>query len=327
MGKLYEIGQVVKNYKITGFEGKGSKFKYQCECLNCGNKTSITGTGLRKSIGRGCLNCWNEQFVHYDMIGKRYGCYTVIGIGIRKGCRNEQHYICKCDCGNETELTKSQITQKNHICCKKCRGNYLKTNNGSYKHGDTKSQLYTVWCNMRSRCYSEKSNRYSTYGAKGIKVCDEWLGNNGYQNFMDWAYANGYSTERTETGHIKYTLDRIDFNGNYEPSNCRWITIQEQQNNRKDNKYITYNGETHTMAEWARILNVPYHRIQSRMINGMDFEDAIKDCNYHDKRHTLFGEKKTLDELSQIIGCSVPVISRSLRKGITLEELYKKWRG
>lgn len=270
---------------------------------------------------------YSVEEIAKSVVGKKFGCYSVIKENGRKQYRNEIVFLCRCDCGNEFNLTKSQIVNEKHICCIKCRGEYLKTHNGSYKHGDTKSQLYNVWVNMRARCYNKNNNRYSTYGAKGIKVCDEWLGENGYQNFMKWAYENGYSTEKTETGHIKYTLDRIDFYGNYEPSNCRWITIQEQQNNRKDNKYITYNGETHTMAEWSRILNVPYYRLQSRMFKGMDFESAIKDCNYHDKRHTLFGEKKTLNELSQIIGCSVPVISRSIRKGITLEELYKKWRG
>lgn len=327
MSRLYEIGQTVKNYLILDYDYSGRVMKYKCKCLNCGEIKSIYGSSLSSSKGIGCRKCMANHYVHTEFIGKKFGCYTVIGIGERRAYRNELTYVCRCDCGNEISLTKSQLTQEEHICCAKCRGEYLKTNNGSYKHGATKTQLYNVWCNMRARCYDTKNNRYNTYGGNGIKVCDEWLGEHGFENFMKWAYENGYTEEKTATGHNKLTIDRIDFNGNYEPNNCRWATMQEQQNNRKDNKYITYNGETKTMAQWARKLNVPYYRIQSRMFKGMSFEDAIKDCNYHDKRHTIFGEKKTLDELSEIIGCSVPVISRSLRKGITLEDLYKKWRG
>jgi hypothetical protein len=99
---------------------------------------------------------------------------------------------------------------------------------------------------MKQRCGNENNTNYHSYGERGIRVCDEWFDD--YETFRDWALENGYSDE--------LTLDRRNNNGIYSPDNCRWADRYTQMNNRRNTRYITYNGETHSVSEWARILNV-----------------------------------------------------------------------
>ena len=134
-----------------------------------------------------------------------------------------------------------------------------------YRHGMAKTTLYRRWVNMRQRCYLVSSHEYKQYGGRGIRVCDEW--NNDFVPFMEWALANGY-----EKG---LTLDRIDVNGNYEPSNCRWITLREQQNNKTDNVLLTFNGITHNMREWSEITGISYPTLQGRKKRGWSDEDSL----------------------------------------------------
>lgn len=136
----------------------------------------------------------------------------------------------------------------------------------NYKHGKRNTRIYTIWKSMRQRCYNPNTNRYHLYGARGITVCEEW--NKSFKAFYEWAMANGYADD--------LTIDRIDVNGNYEPSNCRWATYKEQANNTSKSTHITYNGETHTIAEWADIIGVKMQTLWARLnIYGWSVEDAL----------------------------------------------------
>lgn len=107
---------------------------------------------------------------------------------------------------------------------------------------------------MRQRCQNPNNKDYKYYGNRGVVVCDEW---NEYVNFKNWALSNGYKES--------LTLDRIDTYGNYCPENCRWISIQEQQRNRRDARLLTFNGETHSMTEWAEITGLKRETIKDRI--------------------------------------------------------------
>lgn len=126
------------------------------------------------------------------------------------------------------------------------------------KHGKYNTRLYRIWSRMKTRCYNKKYEHFKHYGGRGIKVCDEWL--NDFMSFYDWSMSNGYKDN--------LTIDRIDVNGNYEPSNCRWLTNEEQQNNKRRNIRLTYNGKTQTITQWARELGIKRELIERRHRRG-----------------------------------------------------------
>jgi hypothetical protein len=125
-----------------------------------------------------------------------------------------------------------------------------------------RDRLKTVWRAMHRRCHDFKAPNATSYALKGIKVCDEWTGKDGYLRFREWALANGYDYNAPKRG---CTIDRINGDGNYEPSNCRWVSVKVQSNNRTSNRFIAYNGETHTLAEWADKLGISQDTLYTRI--------------------------------------------------------------
>lgn len=117
--------------------------------------------------------------------------------------------------------------------------------NAGYKHGFRNTRIYRIYNNMKQRCNNPNSHKYPRYGGRGISICPEWNCREGLAAFGEWALKNGYADN--------LTLDRIDNDGDYTPQNCRWVDLKKQSNNRSDNDYITFNGETHTLSEWAEI--------------------------------------------------------------------------
>ncbi len=132
-------------------------------------------------------------------------------------------------------------------------------------HGKSGTRLYRTWTDMRNRCNNHKNLHYSRYGGRGIKVCDEWQ--RSFDSFHAWAIANGYSDD--------LTIDRIDVNGNYEPANCRWITMSQQQFNKSNKRLLTVNGETKTIAQWAECTGLKYDTIWRRIKRGKTGADVI----------------------------------------------------
>lgn len=118
-------------------------------------------------------------------------------------------------------------------------------------------RLNKIYWGMRERCYNQNCVNYKRYGKKGVTVCREWL--NDYNKFKEWALKNGYSDS--------LTLDRIDNTKGYAPSNCRWVTMKEQQNNRTNNRLITYKGKTQTLSQWSDELGISYSVIRLRYYN------------------------------------------------------------
>lgn len=115
---------------------------------------------------------------------------------------------------------------------------------------------------MRQRCNKPRCSTYYKYGAKGIRVCEEW--DKSFEAFRDWSFSHGY----TDT----LTIDRIDPKGNYEPTNCRWVTQKVQQNNRSNNIRLTYKGETHSITEWSEITGMRIQILYGRYYNGWTAE-------------------------------------------------------
>ena len=186
-------------------------------------------------------------------------------------------------------------------------------------HGMSGTRLCKCYDSMKDRC-----RRVPNWADKGIKVCDEWLLEP--EAFFKWALENAYN------GSL--TLDRIDPLGDYEPSNCRWITKQRQQNNRTNNRYITINGITKTMADWARFAGIPYSTIQQRVKIGYSGNDLIKPkgsvsraisrptSKYSCYRLLTIGEEtKTIKEWSKESGISSDTIVMRVLRGCDEREL------
>lgn len=142
---------------------------------------------------------------------------------------------------------------------------------GNYKHGGANTRLYDIWKHMRSRCHRPSDPKYYRYGERGITICSEW---DDFSNFRDWALQNGYSD--------KLSIDRIDNDGNYEPSNCKWSTNKEQANNRGyrcDTPLITWGGETHSLVEWSKLLNIKYKTLAERYRRGWKVPKLFEEVN------------------------------------------------
>ena len=135
---------------------------------------------------------------------------------------------------------------------------------GISTHGETKTRLHKIWESMHERCYNKNHKYFGNYGGRGIYVCGEW---SDYIHFRDWALNNGYAED--------LTIDRKDVNGNYTPSNCRWITMKEQQNNKRTNRCISMNGETHTMSEWSEIIGIKKTTLKERLNSGWSVEKSL----------------------------------------------------
>lgn len=145
---------------------------------------------------------------------------------------------------------------------------------GKFKHGDCGSRLHNIWSNMIQRCTNPNNDKYKWYGDRGICVCEEWRD---YSTFKEWALSHGYNDS--------LSIDRINVNGNYTPNNCMWSTMMTQCNNRRNNRVLTYNGESLTVAQWAVKLGIPVKRIYSRLHRGWSVEDTLsmdkKTNQYH----------------------------------------------
>lgn len=137
-------------------------------------------------------------------------------------------------------------------------------------HGESYTRLYKVWKNIKKRCNCTTTDCYETYGGRGIKMCKEW--EDSFVAFRDWAFANGYKEDALPK---ECTIDRIDNQKGYSPDNCRWADWRTQQNNRRANVYVTYNGQTHTIAEWARITGMSFTGMMKRYRNGWSPERMI----------------------------------------------------
>lgn len=196
-----------------------------------------------------------------NLIGKKFNMLTVLSKD------KPGYYLCKCDCGNIKSIKTYNFTSGVTKSC----GCYHKMYVGKMatKHGLSKHLLYKTWHNMRGRCKNKKASKYELYGGKGIKVCNEW--DNSFISFYEWSLNNGW-----EKG---LTIERLDSNKNYEPSNCIWATYKTQNNNTSQNHLITFNGKTMNITQWAKELNISKKMLSERIRRKWSIERAFSTPN------------------------------------------------
>lgn len=217
-----------------------------------------------------------------DYIGKKFNKLTVLEIDHRDKY-GTAFAKCKCDCGNVCIATISGLRKGNNKSCgcmhEQTLRDIVKHRKDQTTHGGAHSRLYRIWCSMHSRCRAYGTSHGKNYADRGIAVCEEW---SDFENFRKWAMANGYD-ENAPRGQC--TLDRIDVNGNYEPSNCRWATAKEQGQNRRDNIRVTYNGEEMALKAVCDLEGVPYSTVWKRIQKyGMDLDSALHTEPIHGRR-------------------------------------------
>lgn len=241
-----------------------------------------------------------------DLTGKRFGRLTVIkvdGFYCSPKGRKEKLWLCRCGCCNEIRVRSCGLGRSTNSCgCLR-----KETTSKNYKtHGKRFSRLYQVWLRMKQRCYNPKSKQYADYGGRGITICDEWL--NDFQAFYDWAIENGYD-ENADYGQC--TIDRIDVNGNYEPSNCRWVNADIQSRNKRSNIKIEFRGQTKVLKDWAKELGISYTTLYSRLHNfnwdiEKSFTKPVQDCGR--KNRNWEGNFPFLPLTQDVILCVVKIV-------------------
>lgn len=198
-----------------------------------------------------------------DLTNQKFGRLTALHM-VERNTSNKVQWLCKCDCGNFKKVTTGHLRSGHTNSCG-CY-NIESSITANISHGGKGTRLYNIWCDMKKRCYNQKHRSYERYGGRDIKVCDEWL--HDFSTFRDWSIVNGYADN--------LTIDRINNDGNYEPSNCRWTTQKEQNNNTSKCHIITVDGVSKNIAQWSEYLGINRSRIDSAYKQGKDLEGYIR---------------------------------------------------
>lgn len=180
--------------------------------------------------------------------GKKYGKLEILGES--KKIRGRYFQKIKCECGTIRYMRNDRFSKATSCGCEK--------RNKVHLPSDEYELLFNVWRNMIQRCYNKESERYYTYGARGITVCGEWKNN--FKAFAKWAVENGWKPT--------LSIERKDHDDNYCPENCTFITMAEQARNKTNNVLIEYNGEERCVVEWCEILNLKPQTVYKRIYDG-----------------------------------------------------------
>jgi hypothetical protein len=201
------------------------------------------------------------KYAHQDLSGKRFGLLSVLCKTEGRDRKGAIIWKCACDCGNETNVRSDSLLSGHTRSC----GCLIAT--VATKHGMRHTRLYRIWGLMKSRCFNPNRDNFASYGGRGITVCEEWI--NDFPVFRDWALSNGYNDG--------LSIDRIDNDGNYEASNCRWVSPKVQCNNRRNNKFFTVDKETLSIAEWARRIGIRRSTLWRWLNKGESLERKLQD--------------------------------------------------
>lgn len=256
-GKLIVVARAENNEK--------GNTMWACIC-DCGNHKIALGYDLthNRTTSCGCGRGRHEN--HKDLVGEKYGMLSPIRVVGKKN--SHIMWECRCDCGKLTIVTANNLRNGHTRSCG-CIRPTKKEKPLSHRFDDGKyyteilgkeqyDHLRRAWSSMIQRC-KPYYHCHSSYYDRGIGVCDEWKI---FRNFAEWAINNGHD--------ITLSLDRKDNDKGYSPDNCRWVTMKEQQNNKRTNVYVDFMGRTQTLKQWCEELGLPYGTIRARHRNGWE---------------------------------------------------------
>lgn len=277
-----KIGDTYYSWTLLEFETRiksgGKKIRYAKVRCSCSKQTEKwTAVGTWRSGGPKNCGCVVSEETKLKIsasrrkndiaIGQMFGRWTVIEKPYYKkfGHANQQFALCRCQCGNTRDVKTAVLRAGKSKSC-----GCLTAENSSKRrktHGKSRTPMYNRWKNMCDRCSRQDNIAYNNYGGRGVTVCDEWR--NSFEAFEEWALSNGYEQ------HLE--IDRINTNGNYEPSNCRFITCQENCNNKRTCRYYELNGIVKSMKDWSRdaMCAVSYQTLTNRLNSGWQLLEAM----------------------------------------------------
>lgn len=320
IGKIYGTWKVVDFIRVPHKDKSGSTVNWICKCEECESERKIVPASLKN--GKCLCSCQKQledtKNKRDEYIGKKYNRLTIIDFNYKQSGKTKNVYaVCQCDCGNTKEIQLHYVINGSVKSC----GCYAKEMREKQRQAEkrTSSPLYKTWNAMKQRCQNSNNPNYSNYGGRGIEVSSEWIGYEGFNNFEEWSIRNGY---RPNNG---LSLDRIDVNGNYEPDNCRWVSIWVQSVNKRvpaheqtmryRGKQYTIDGVTKNKKQWCEEYGVWQATVDYRMKKmGMSFEDALKaekinEGNHHPKILDIHPDKKKaiedINKINSYIECNL----------------------
>lgn len=279
---------------IAGYKGNPPRMYYNVKCCRCGTMFELRRNKIfdTKHPPVACYECIKNKYSDpkyiNEIIGKKINnltCEKFIGfrevtVTDRDKPRREAMYQFKCDCGN------TSILERNAFLSGKIKSCGCANTVGVIKHNESRTRLYMIWNHMRQRCTNPNNSRYNSYGERGILICNEWWGktpDEGYTNFRDWALSNGYKDD--------LTIDRIDVNGPYAPWNCRWVTIKEQEWNKRNTRRVEFAGKMCSAYEIQQALNlsIDLKTLSRRLVNE---NNNYNDWSINDKLYIPAGVRR-----------------------------------
>lgn len=199
-----------------------------------------------------------------DITGRTFNLLTVLRYShIKKG--HGSYWLCQCECGNKTTVRIDGLKSGHPKSCGCLSDKWRATGNANRTHGKTKTRIYQQWRGMKGRCFNENNQDYKHYGGRGITVCNRWLK---FENFFE------------DMGECPkdYTIERINNDGKYEPSNCKWIHNKRQNRNKRNSFMIKYKGKNQCLAAWAEHFKINYYTLHKRLrYSGKAHVDIFKE--------------------------------------------------
>lgn len=196
-----------------------------------------------------------------DISGMKFGRLTVIERAtdfVSKRGNKSSAYLCKCECGKYVVVRTSDLKDGTTKSCGCLRKEMM--SGKQFVHGKRHERIYSIYSDMKKRCYNSKYKEFYLYGGRGIKICDEWIGEHGFENFYEWSLENGYSPN--------LSIDRINTNKGYSPENCRWTDNITQANNRRNSIRVYYNHQYMTISELSKRTGYTYGGIYDMIKRG-----------------------------------------------------------
>jgi hypothetical protein len=229
-----------------------------------GSETARGRDGKRENQGRG--NNMGRRKI--DLMGKRFGRLLVIRENPERAEKSRAvQWQVKCDCGMEKLVTGAALVSGRTVSCG-CLQKELAAS-ALLKHGEgghNQTRLYRIWAGMKNRCYFQGNKHYKSYGGRGIMVCSQWK--DSFEAFRDWANLNGYRDD--------LSIDRKNPDGNYEPSNCQWVTDDDQRWNKRNTRKIQYHGKEYTVKEFSERFRIPHTVLYNQKNMGGYGEDKLE---------------------------------------------------